>query len=303
MPVAARQLHKSTSERILMRWSKSCALALLTAATLSAGCSSVQLAYNHAPALLQFQMDRYLNLDQSQEALLSKELREFQAWHREDKLPLYAATLQQWATKLEQPHTFTVAELLEKQSELEQTLLVLGQESAYRLAPLVLTLTPSQRERLQSRFDRANAKYARENLEDPQAAQAQRIDNFIERYEQWLGELTQEQDQTLRQWLLTQPSGAQLWAQERLARQQALLQLLADAQDLPSAEAAAQELNNYFQSLSRYRVADLQAERQTRQLALAELTAKMLNSMTPQQREHLREKLLSYANDFQALAS
>jgi hypothetical protein len=286
-----------------MKWPKLTGTVLICSAALLTGCSSVQLAYNNAPALLQFQMDRYLNLDQAQEDLLSQELRALQAWHREDELPLYAQTLQQWAAKLDQPYTFTASELLEKQAQLEQTLLVMGQESAYRLAPLILTLSESQRQRLQSRFDRANAKYARENLEDPEAAQVKRVENVIERYTEWLGELTPQQQQTLRQWLEAQPSAAQLWAQERLARQQALLQLLADAQDLPSAEVAAQELNNYFQSLSRYRIADLQAERESRQLALAELTATMLNSMTPAQRLHLRDKLLSYASDFEALSS
>lgn len=270
-------------------------------AALSA-CSSVQLAYNQAPRLLQFQMDRYLDLNESQEAILASELRSFQAWHREDELPVYAKTLQEWAARLDQPYVFTPDDILQKQAQLEQALLVMGQESAFRLAPLVLTLTETQRKRLQSQFDRANAKYAKEHLENPDAAQAQRLENFTERFAQWIGKLTPEQDELLQRWLEAQPSGAQLWAQERLARQQALLDLLADAQDLPSAEVAAVELNNYFQSLSRYRVADLQEQRQERQLALAELASTILNSMTDEQRKHLQNRLLSYASDFEALS-
>jgi hypothetical protein len=275
---------------------------ILAGVVFLSACSSVQLAYNQAPRLLQFQMDRYLDLNESQEAILSQELRSFQAWHRTDELPVYAQTLQQWAARLDQRPVFTAEDVLEKQGQLEQALLVIGQESAFRLAPLVLTLTDTQRRRLQSRFDSANAKYAKEHLENPEAAQEQRVKDFTDRFAQWLGDLTPEQDSVLRQWLQTQPSAARLWAQERLARQQALLDLLADAKDQPSAEAAAIELNQYFQSLSRYRVADLQAARQTRQLALAELTSTILNSVTDQQRSHLQERLLSYASDFEALS-
>lgn len=280
----------------LLRLTAICAVALLTA------CSSIQLAYNNAPLLLQYQMDSYLDLNDEQEALLSQELREFQVWHRQDELPVYAQTLRQWAAKLDEPRRFTVDELLEKQQQFEQALLTVAERSAYRLAPLVLTLTERQRQQLQASFDESNAEYAEENLQNAKDAARERLQRFTERYEDWLGSLTQEQEQTLTQWLASQPNRAQLWGQERIERQQALLKLLADARNLPSAEVAAVELHDYFQSLSRYRVAELQIDRATRLRSLAELTADMFNSMTETQRRHLRDRLLSYAADFDALS-
>ncbi|MCD8504595.1 MAG: DUF6279 family lipoprotein [Burkholderiaceae bacterium] len=269
---------------------------------LIAACSSVQLAYNNAPLLLQYQMDSYLDLNDEQEVLLAQELKSFHAWHRQDELPVYAQTLRQWAAKLDEPRVFTATELLEKQQQFEQALLTVAERSAYRLAPLVLTLTERQRERLQATFDKSNAEYAKENLDNPESASRERLERFGERYEDWLGSLTKEQRQILSRWLATQPSRAQLWGQERIERQKALLQLLADAKDLPTAEVAAVELHDYFQSLSRYRVTDLQVEREARLLSIAELTANMLNSMTNEQRRHLQERLLTYAADFEALS-
>lgn len=282
--------------RLLLRLATSLSVVLLAA------CSSVQLAYNNAPLLLQYQMDSYLDLNDDQEELLAKELRDFQAWHRQDELPVYAKTMRQWASKLDKPQIFTVAELLEKQQLFEQALLTVAERSAYRLAPLVLTLTERQRAQLQASFDESNAEYAEENLNDPKTASRERLERFRERYEDWLGSLTQAQEQILVQWLASQPSRAQLWGQERIERQQALLRLLADARTLPSAEVAATELHQYFQSLSRYRVAQLQVEREARLRSLAELTAKMLNSMNSDQRQHLKERLLTYAADFEALS-
>lgn len=284
------------SSRRLLRLVTFCSALLLAA------CSSVQLAYNNAPLLLQYQMDSYLDLNDEQEALLSEELKQFQAWHRQDELPVYAQTLRQWAAKLDKPHVFTATELLEKQQQFEQALLTVAERSAYRLAPLVLTLTEQQREQLQATFDESNAEYAEENLANPETASRERLERFSERYEDWLGSLTDKQQQLLSQWLAQQPSRAQLWGQERIERQKALLQLLADARDLPSAEVAAVELHNYFQSLSRYRVTDLQVEREARLLSMAELTASLLNSMTDEQRRHLQESLLTYASDFEALS-
>lgn len=277
-------------------------LVMLCLPVLLVACSSVQLAYNNAPLLLQYQMDSYLDLNDEQEELLSEELKRFQAWHREDELPLYAQTLRQWAAKLDEPRVFTAVELLDKQQQFEQALLTVAERSAYRLAPLVLTLSENQKARLQARFDKANAEYAKENLDNPERASRERLERFSDRYKDWLGSLTKQQEQILSQWLAQQPSRAQLWGQERIERQKALLQLLEDARDLPSAEVAAVELHNYFRSLSRYRVTDLQIEREDRLLSLAELTASMLNSMTDKQRLHLQKRLLTYADDFEALS-
>lgn len=266
------------------------------------GCTSVQLGYNYAPALLQYQMDSYLDLNDEQEALLSQELKQFQAWHREGELPLYAQTLRQWAAKLEQPYTFTTDELLAKHAELEGMLLKAGEQSAFHLAPLILTLTDRQRAQLRAEFDQSNAEYAEEFLADGEQARRDRLERFEERYEQWLGPLTEAQTQRLRQWLSEQPSRAAQWGEQRIVRQQALLKLLADAQTHLSAEAAARDLHDYFQSLSRYRVADVQPELGGWLRTLATFTTSMLNNMTDKQRNHLRERLLEYANDFDALS-
>ena len=287
---------------LIARYRKYLALVALSALGALTGCTSVQLGYNYAPALLQYQMDSYLDLNEQQEALLSQELKQFQSWHREDELPVYAQTLRQWAAKLEEPYTFTTEELLTKHAELEGMLLKAGEQSAFHLAPLVLTLTEAQRQRLREEFKQSNEEYAEEFLASGEQAQKDRLERFQERFEQWLGPLTDEQDLRLRQWLAEQPSRAKQWGEQRIVRQQALLKLLADARTHLSAEAAAKDLHDYFQSLSRYRVGDKQPELDDWLQTLAGFTTSLLNSMTDKQRNHLREELLDYAADFEALS-
>jgi hypothetical protein len=283
----------------MLAFKRSIAVALVLLLT---ACSSVQVAYNNAPAFLLYQMDSYLDLSDDQEAILKEQLVDLQNWHRKDALPAYADTLAQWAQTASKPHTFTAQEVLEKQALFQEALLTVGEASAYRLAPLVLTLSERQRARLQTRFDRANRDYAKENLQDPVRAQRERRQRIIERYEQWLGSLNTAQRNLISQWLASEPDTTQLWGQERVARQAALMHLLADAKTRPSAEQAAISLHDYFQSLSSYRISDLQAVRQERLESLATLTAAMLNQMDDRQRRHLSDKLRGWASDLQALS-
>ncbi|MFY9348236.1 MAG: DUF6279 family lipoprotein [Orrella sp.] len=275
---------------------------LILGAVSIGACSSIQFGYNNAPSLLQYQMDSYLDLTDQQEEILSQELKTLQSWHRQAALPDYAAMLRLWAEDLSVKRTFTVDDILQKQNLLQAALLVLGQESAVRLAPLVLTLSPEQKDRLRERFGDGNSDYARENQRSPKKMAADRRERFIKQYERWLGDLTREQLKTLDQWLLRQPNNSELWGQERIARQEALLSLLAQAKESGSAQQAALALHDYFQSLSRYRIAELQSQRESRQTALATLTADLLNQMTPSQRSELKSKLLSYAQDFETLS-
>ena len=277
-------------------------LALILGTVSVSACSSIQFGYNNAPSLLQYQMDSYLDLSDSQEEILAQELSTLQSWHRQEALPEYAAMLRLWAEELSVKRTLTVDDILQKQDRLQAALLVLGQESAVRLASLVLTLGPEQKKRLRERFDDGNRDYALENQRPPKKMEAERRERFVKQYERWLGDLTREQMQTLDQWLLSQPNNSQLWGQERIARQAALLSLLAQAKESGSAQQAAVALHDYFQSLSRYRIAELQTQREGRQTALATLTANLLNQMTPAKRSELQSKLLGYAQDFETLS-
>jgi hypothetical protein len=247
-------------------------------------------------------MDSYLDLSDHQEEILSQELSTLQSWHRQEALPDYAAMLRLWAQDLSVKQAFSVDDILQKQDRLQAALLALGQESAVRLAPLVLTLSPAQKDRLRERFDDGNRDYVRENQLSPKKMETERRKRFVKQYERWLGDLTREQMQTLDQWLLSQPNNSQLWGQERIARQEALLSLLVQAKENGSAQQAAVALHDYFQSLSRYRIAELQSQRAGRQTALASLSANLLNQMTQTQRKELQSKLLGYAQDFETLS-
>jgi hypothetical protein len=279
-------------------------IALITCALLS-GCSSIQLAYSTSPALIQYQLDSYLDLTDAQEATLKEQLQKFKAWHEQNELPLYAQTLKSWRVELASGKQFTVADILQKQAVLEDALMAMGTQAAIRLAPVLVTLTPQQKQRLSLEFAENNAKYQQEQVKVAMTPKGRekRLEEVVDRYEDWLGDLTAPQKQLIKTWLDGRGSMVALWTQERMARQEALLDLIQESQDHGSAERAAQALQAYFVSLSNYRIADIQKLSVERREQLAQLTASILNTLTTSQRRMLDAKLTDYADDFVELAS
>ena len=283
-----------------MRWTSRLIAALL--ALIVAGCSSVQLAYNKAPLLVEYQLDRYLNLDDEQERILRTQLVALQDWHKAHALPLYAETLRGWAQDLSRPRVFTAQEILKEQDVLQAEALAFGQKAAELLGPVIVTLGPAQRERLARRFATSNQEYADDFLNAPDKGRSERRERFVKNYERWLGSLTAAQQTLLDQWLDAHPNDPALWAQERLARQQALLDLIGNAPQFSTPDDASLALNDYLASLASYQTPSMQSRQLVRREALAQLSADLLNSMIDAQRKHLQDELLSYASDFDSLS-
>ncbi|RZJ61391.1 MAG: hypothetical protein EON49_05605 [Acidovorax sp.] len=63
-------------------------------ALLLQGCSTVKLAYNQAPQLMAWQINRYLGLSDAQNERVRDELDDLQQWHRDTMLPQHAQVLQ-----------------------------------------------------------------------------------------------------------------------------------------------------------------------------------------------------------------
>eukprot|EP01036_Dinobryon_divergens_P049146 gene49146-65873_t len=78
-------------------------VSLVLAGLLLAGCSTVKLAYNQAPQLLSWQLNRYLDLTQPQAERVRDELADLHRWHRDTLLPEHAGLLQKLRHQLPAP--------------------------------------------------------------------------------------------------------------------------------------------------------------------------------------------------------
>ena len=283
----------------LMRLLKFSVIAFITC--FLTACSSLQLAYNYAPGLIAYRANTYLNLDETQQALLDQELATFAAWH-DETLPRYTSTLNQWANRLSKPEPFTGQEVLMMQETVEQQLQTLGTRAALQLAPLVVTLGPQQLKQLESKFKEGNEEYFSDYLKNSDSPSniKKRHTRLTKRFEDWLGTLSSQQKNILIAVSDKRAPIINAWYVERTLRQQALIQLI-KAQLNASTEQAQQAFEDYLQSLGRYREPMLHAQRDKLRLEWAQATAEVLNIASPEQKKYLQKKLRGYAHDFAAL--
>lgn len=289
-------------KRLLLKIRPLRALQTLCVVLVLSGCSSLQVAYNYAPNYLAYRLNGYFSLDDAQKVALDQELEKFMAWHAETALPDYMRTLEDWQLRVEDTAPFTATEVLAIQQQIEQALDVVGQRAASQLASTLVTLTPKQQLRLNAEFQSENKDYFNEFLKNPtsEATRKNHYKRALKRYEDWLGVLTKNQEKLITELSDRRSTSFAGWGDERRLRQKALLDLLEQqrGQDAPQAEAALRE---YLDSLKNYREPTLAAQQSQLRQDWAQVTADVLNSLTPEQRQYLKNKLGGYAQDFASL--
>lgn len=167
-------------------------------AVMLAGCSAVQLAYDHADVWLRWRGERYFDVRGEQQAELDARIAQFMSWHREEALPRYAGQLHEAAQRLRDglSHEDLVWGYDSVRAQIARDL----QKAAAELAPILDTLEPDQIANLERRFADDNRKYAREFLSGtPEKRRARRARRNVERLEDWFGNLTDQQAERVRQ--------------------------------------------------------------------------------------------------------
>jgi len=176
-------------------------LARTTVATLAiallASCSAIDsgafdVAYEHADWLLQKMSTRYVDLNESQSKALHARLNRLHAWHRTQELPIYADLFDQAADR--------VSRRLSKDDitwiihSFEERRRVGAAAVSKELAPLLLTLSPSQQAQIAGAMTRDNAHFARTQLEpNPAALSKERTKWLTAQVQRWTGKLTPSQ--------------------------------------------------------------------------------------------------------------
>lgn len=276
---------------------------LLAGALWLAACSTgLRVGYNNADTLLAWTFNRYLDLDESQQALVKARSAQFLAWHRGSQLRDYAALIAQARAAVERE--VTPAEVLALNRELNARLARLGEAAAPDLAALALTLRPAQIERLREKLAENNQEWRRESQAESANFGDARLRRTVERAESWLGPLSRAQRELLRSLLADRPNEALTWAEESARRNAEFIALLERiARERPAPTQATVWMRSYFAQLSLPPDASRRAFVEQTREANAELIARLVNSASPAQRAHLARKLAGYEEDATLLAA
>lgn len=266
------------------------------------GCSAVRLGYDNGPSLALWWLDGYLDLDRSQEARAKPALQAWFDWHRATQLPDYAQLLATWQAR--SAGTVSGDEVCAWSDQVRGKL----QTAVERALPAGAQLLPQVgaaqwqflEKRLAERTAELRAEHAQARADERQAAALERA---VNRSEQFYGRLNAAQKKLLTEGIASNPVASDEWIAEREARQRVLVQGLRRAQLEPDEARRLAALRGVADTYLR-RADGAYGERQARwQAHSCALTARLHNSTTPAQREHLRERLAAWQEDVQALAA
>lgn len=275
-------------EGFFLRGLRRLATGLALAALLGlAGCSGLSLAYNQLPLLAGFWADRYLDLDRAQRRQLGEQLQAWQDWHRREELPRWVALLEQAQAALD--GGVSKAELLALEQGARASAERCLQRAAPLAAPLLASLRPAQWQHLQNRLAQRLDDW-REDQTGPDAPEL-RGEQYGDQLSRWLGPLDRATRRQAR-------ADAQAWqvdvpglARARAARHTQTVEALRawSRQDLAGGTALLMG-NTLTQPV----------EQAYREQVVSSLL-KLLNGLSPAERERVRAHWAGWAADLRRL--
>ena len=272
-------------------WSRAAVLACVLCL---GACSGTTFVYNRLDTILPWYVDDYVELNATQERQLEEILRPFLDWHRQQELPRYVELLNQVDSSLD--HEVTPTDLANIYDEMQVAWLRLEQESLDGLLELGASLSDAQVQEFLAYMRERQDEYEEEYLTRSGSEYREEIyDNFADTLEDYLGRLTGEQKERMRQAVAEFERADEVWLQERAASIERLAVIL---QREPGWQERVREaVKRRGETVSpRY-----QEVYQHNLDAVFAAVAGVLNSRSERQDRYLREELAGLREDLETL--
>jgi len=276
-------------------------LAVLALAGLLQSCSLMKVAYNQAPELAYWQLDRHFDFTDAQSLQVKADLERLQAWHRQTQLPSYIEALQKLQQQM--PSDMDAAAACAIYTDVQGKLVALARQAEPPMATLAASLQAGQLKNLEHRFAKGNDEYREDFLEaSPKAQREKRYKEAVKRAEMLYGRLEKKQLAVIERRLDASHFDAPRSYAEKIRRQQDALHTLRPlvaGQGTPEKTQAAMRglfertLNSPDAAYRDY----MDKLTQDACVTIAELH----NSTTPAQRHKAVETLQRYEQDFRTL--
>ena len=269
-----------------------------------AGCSTIKVAYNNSPELAYWWLDGYLDFDSTQSARVREELDRLLAWHRRAELPQWLSLLQR--AQALAPNDSSPAQACELGEAMRTRLLALTEHAEPAAAELAMSLGPAQLAQLQQKYARLNADYRSEWLaKSPEEQQKKRYERWVDRSEDFYGNLNDAQKKAMRQMLAESVFNPALFDAERRRRQGVMLSTLraigADSGASPAEARAA--LHAYVRTVVEAPPGRWHEQQQALWQEGCRNFAKLHNMTSPGQREQAVRRLREYETDLRELVA
>lgn len=273
------------------------AIALLLAFALSA-CSAVRVSYNNADTVLRYMAWEYFDLDGAQYEDVKARLVRLHEWHRATELPLYAEIARE--ARRRAADSVNEKDVAWGLAALRTRYRFAAARAAEDAAPLLATLSPEQLIHLEKKIARRNEKFAGENLpEDERSRVRVQAKKMIERFEDFTGSLSDEQQMRIGRFIRNHQRFTRLRFEDRQRWQREALALIRSHRD---PRELGPRLAVLFTQPESYRDQEFPRVAARWEADFAGLIVDLTRTFTPEQRARSLRRMDAYAEDFSILA-
>ncbi len=260
---------------------------------------TVKTLYNQLDWLLADHLESYVELNNEQQKLLYKQLDQTLLWHKSSQLPLYVQWLQDFKADISNKPTTQAVE--QNVFQLQLFLRVLRSHAANELSPLLATLSTAQRNELYASMAKKNEEFADKFI---RISRQEQIEQYIERmenrFDEWLGTVTDEQENLIKASAVSIKSVATEVLQTRRRWQAAFAAILEKSQSAVKRNQAMQDL---FVDVERYRSDEYTKGARHNQQVFIRLIVDVAHTMTTQQWQYFNNKVDNYSRHFTEMAA
>jgi hypothetical protein len=225
-----------TMPHALSRWIRWLAAGLVVAL---AACSVLKLAYDQAPTLVSWRVNKALDLEGAQRDTARAAVREWFAWQRKAQLPAIAAFMER--SQREATGTITPTLACERRQEIEGWLRAGADRAAPLFARVAVQLTPAHIDHLQKHFKDKDEDFADDFLDDDAKDRQEAAEKYVEKWmERFYGRMDKDQRRQIASEVERLPFDAAAINQQRQRVQNNLIVLLRKLHDQKATAEQAQ---------------------------------------------------------------
>jgi hypothetical protein len=269
---------------------------IIVMATALVGCTT-KLAYRYADWYLLWKIDHYVDLSGQQRSYLRGRLKDLLAHHQREALPVYEQVLNEIKVKLADGLTREEVDWIfdryhQQRADLVDRLVPDG-------ATLLTSIDQGQLRHLQHMLGKDNEKASRDVAEETEVRQVRRTTEALDLLRDWLGPLSREQEQQIRDLVRTIPDLDRSRLTYIQDREQELFSLLRSQGD---SQLVRERLRLWLLFPERVVPSYGRSVDQMRE-SLKRFALVIDSLVTPQQRAHALQRLQKVINDIHSLAN
>lgn len=272
-------------------------IVLIVLTLLSSGCSLVSVGYNNANLFLYYRITGYTSFNSLQKTEIRHEVDKYALWHRNKALPEYISFLHELDTRIREGGLRKTEGVIRTKGEI-------GELYRKTMAPLVAptarllsTLDARQVEELRETLAAKTRKQKEEMLYgSEQKNLVVRAERYIAMVERLTGNLDSTQEKRITELSLRVPFATGLFIEQREAYQAELISLL---KNKAGEGKIAAHLSRWISTPEAIRTPQQSKTIQAYEDGMIELTVRIYEMLTERQKNHLRKKIISYAENFQ----